>query len=356
MEAETIIRHEGHLGRITLNRPTALNALTLGMVRSIAAALDEWAIDPAIRTIVIDGAGHKAFCAGGDVTALYHAATLKDYAFPAQFWAEEYALNYRIGRFGKPIVALVHGFCMGGGVGLACHARHRIVGESARIAMPECTIGLVPDVGGTALLARAPAGIGPWMALTGARLEPGPAIAAGFADHYVPEARWDDLRTALAGGEDIAGLLARLATQPLAAKLSLPEGAQRAAFTAASVPAIRDMLNAVVSEGALSYIEVMDRASPLAMATALQMQQRLGPDAELEAALALEYRAVQRALKTGDFIEGVRARIIDRDNAPRWQHASIGQVSRVEVAAQLAEIEGHELMLQANLSEEGVTQ
>lgn len=353
MEPEVLIRQEGALGRITLDRPAALNALTLEMVRQIAAALRDWDGVASVRSVVIEGAGPRAFCAGGDVTALHAAALARDYAFPARFWADEYALDLQIARYAKPVIALIHGYCMGGGVGLACHARHRIVAASARIAMPECGIGLVPDVGGTRLLARAPAGIGPWMALTGAQLEPGPAIAAGFGDGFIDAPHWDRLRADLAAGEEAALVLARLEEVAPPAQRPLPDAALRAAFQHPDLQGIRDALDGIDGEAATAAAAAMDRASPLAMATALLMQARLTPSGGLADALRLEYRAVQRALKQGDFVEGVRAKVIDRDNAPRWKHGGIDRVSRIEAAAQLAALDGGDLDLDDRVPEEG---
>ncbi len=334
--SDTLITREGAVGRITLNRPEALNALTLGMIRTIRATLENWENDPAIRVIVLDGAGPKAFCAGGDVVALYSAAQSRDHEFPFRFWAEEYALDDRIARYGKPVVVLIHGFCMGGGVGIAAHARHRIVGETARIAMPECAIGLIPDVGATALLAAAPEGIGPWLALTGARMEPKAAIAAGFADAHVPEAAWPALCSELQSG-DVAEVIGRHAAPAPGAPL--PAEGLRHAFTGATVPEILARLASCPEPEARAAEAAIAKGSPLAMATALALQKQLSPKDDLRAALRLEFRAVLRALKQGDFVEGVRARIVDRDNAPRWRHARPDQVSRVEVAAQLAELE-----------------
>lgn len=322
----------GAAGRITLNRPEALNALTLDMVRTIRATLDAWESDPSIRVVLLDGAGPRAFCAGGDVAALYAAARARDDDFARSFWAEEYALNDRIARYEKPVVAFIHGFCMGGGVGLACHARHRIVGESARIAMPECAIGLVPDVGSTALLTAAPEGIGPWIALTGARLEPCAAIAAGFADAFVPESNWPALREALGSGPAHECIEQHAAPAPGA---PLPDSVLRNAFLGETVPEILKALANCADPAARTAEAALRKGSPLALATALAMQQRLSPKGNLRAALQLEFRAVMQAFRQGDFAEGVRARIIDRDNAPKWHHAEPERVSRADLASQL---------------------
>jgi enoyl-CoA hydratase len=180
------IRTEGRAGRITLNRPQALNALTWDMCTRIEAALDAWASDDAVAMLVIDAAGDKAFCAGGDIAEMYATGTAGDYEYGRRFWADEYRMNAKLFNFPKPVATFLQGFTMGGGVGVGCHASHRIVCDTSRIAMPECGIGLVPDVGGSLILARAPGRLGEYLGVTAARMGPGDAIHAGFADYFVP--------------------------------------------------------------------------------------------------------------------------------------------------------------------------
>ena len=211
---EIDIRIEGRAGRITLSRPAALNALNHKMVQALDRALKDWRNDPRVALVLIDAAGDRAFCAGGDIAEVHAAGRTGDFAFGQRFWRDEYRMNDRIARFGKPVVSLIHGFCMGGGVGVACHASHRIVGETAQLAMPECAIGLVPDVGGSFLLARAPGHLGAWLAVTGARMGPGDAIFAGFADTFVPQADWPALRVALIETGDPASIAVFARTAP----------------------------------------------------------------------------------------------------------------------------------------------
>lgn len=334
-----IVTRSGGLGRITLDAPATLNALTTAMVLGIADTLDAWRADPEIRQILIDGNGPRAFCAGGDVAALHDAAIAGDHATARGFWQAEYGLNLALARYPKPIIALVHGFCLGGGVGLAGHVPYRIVGETARIAMPECAIGLIPDVGGTALLTRAPQGIGVWLALTGARLEPRGAIAAGFADAMVPEENWTDLRDAFAS-EGIATVLPRFARPAIGA--DLPAHPLREAFGAGDLAAITRALHELDDPAAKAALAAMEKASPLALQVALALQRDLTPKGDLRAALVAEYRAVIHALEAGDFIEGVRARLIDRDHAPRWRHASPDAVPPAEIAAAFIPAPGEE--------------
>jgi len=191
--SDLIARKDGKAGRFTLNRPDALNALTYEMCLQIESYLGKWEADPDIDVILFEGAGERAFCAGGDITAMYKTALTGDFDYGRQFWTDEYRLNAKLATSHKPIISFLHGFTMGGGVGLGCHLPHRIVCESSQIAMPECGIGLVPDVGGSLLLARAPGRFGEYLGTTASRMGPADAIFAGFADHFVPQDDWPRL-------------------------------------------------------------------------------------------------------------------------------------------------------------------
>ncbi|HTV38303.1 MAG TPA: enoyl-CoA hydratase/isomerase family protein, partial [Xanthobacteraceae bacterium] len=208
-DGEVLVRRRGALRRITLNRPKALNALTLGMVETMAAHLREWAADEAAGVVLIDGAGDRGLCAGGDLRELYDAAKAKNYALPARFWATEYRLDVLIARYRKPVVALMDGMVMGGGVGLSAHAAHRVVTERSVIAMPEVGIGYFPDVGALYVLARAPGYVGTHLALTGARIGAADAIYCGLADVHVPADKLADLPAALADCRTAADVRAR---------------------------------------------------------------------------------------------------------------------------------------------------
>ena len=209
------IRRDRHAGRITLTRPRALNALTHEMANAIRAALDGWRDDPAVRLVLIDAEGDRAFCAGGDIAAVYHGGRAGDHGIGQRFFADEYRMNATIKDYPKPVVAFMQGFVMGGGVGIGGHASHRVVGDTTQVAMPESGIGLIPDVGGTWLLARAPGRIGEYLGLTGARMGAGDAIHAGFADIYLPEAEWEAEKDRLAETGD-ASALRRQAPPPAA--------------------------------------------------------------------------------------------------------------------------------------------
>ncbi len=315
------IRIDGRAGRITLTRPKALNALTYEMCLAVDAALRTWADDPVVDLVLIDAEG-RAFCAGGDIAEMYATGTRGDFDYGHRFWRDEYRMNARIAEYPKPIVALMQGYTMGGGVGIGCHASHRIVGESSRIAMPECSIGLVPDVGGSLILRRTPGAYGIWAGLTGARLGPAEAIAMGFADSFMAEDDWPALTRALVAG-DLTAL-----PGPGGPDAALPEPKEIAAiFDQPDLPAVRRALDEATGAWADDARKAMAYNSPLSMAAALAIQRQLGSDADLRDALRLEYRFTSRSAERGDFLEGIRARIIDRDNRPGWRPYAPGDES-----------------------------
>ena len=333
--SEVRIRKAGRAGRITLARPGALNALTYEMCRAIDAALVDWADDDAVALVAIDAEGERAFCAGGDIVEMYATGTRGDYGYGRRFWRDEYRMNRRIAAYPKPVASFLQGFTMGGGVGLGCHASHRVVGESAKIAMPECTIGLVPDVGGSLLLARAPGRLGEYLGLTGTRMRTGDAIYAGFADHVVPEARWPDLIAALERDGD-AGAVDAAAEAPPHSDLAEAQAEIDALFSARDMAELTGRLRHAGTPRARDALEALGRNSPLSTACTLALVRRVREAGEMEAALEHEYRFTFRAMEHGDFLEGIRARIIDKDNAPRWRHAAPVSVAAAEVERMLA--------------------
>ncbi len=335
------IRRDGRTGRITLTRPEALNALTHEMCLAIDAALIGWSADADVALVLIDAEGERAFCAGGDIAMLHATGSRGDLAFGRRFWRDEYRMNARIAAYPKPVVSLMQGFAMGGGVGLGCHASVRLVGDTSRLAMPECSIGLVPDVGGSLLLARAPGATGRFLGLTGARMGPGCAIFAGFADYYLPEADWPELVAALVRSGD-ATRVAQRAVAPPESPLAGQLGAIASVFLGDSPGDIFRRLVGASGGWAELARRALARNSPLSMACALEMQKRMTGAADIRDALRLEYRFTHRAMEQGDFIEGVRAAIIDRDNAPRWRHGCAEAVSPDEVAAMLAPLGAEE--------------
>jgi enoyl-CoA hydratase/carnithine racemase len=336
---DVLIRTEGRAGRITLNRPQALNAVTWPMLRDIEGALDRWHDDPGVALVLIDAAGDRAFSAGGDIAEMYATGTAGDFAYGRRFWRDEYRLNAKIFGYRKPVVSFLQGFTMGGGVGIGCHARLRVVGASAQIAMPECGIGLVPDVGGSMILARAPGRIGAYLGTTGARMGPADAILAGFADHYLEEDHWDDAKAAMIA-TGTAGLEA--GTLPAGRLTALRPDIDRH-FASHDLGTILASLGTDDSPFAQETLAALSRNAPLAVACTLEMLRRLGPAPGIADALAMEYRFTSRAMEQGDFLEGIRAAIIDKDRQPRWRHA--GPPPAEEIAAMLAPTVGGDLDL-----------
>ena len=314
------IRITGHAGRITLTRPQALNALTYEMCLAIEQAFDDWRTNDAVKMIVIDAEGERAFCSGGDIAELYDTGTKGDFAYGRKFWADEYRLNHKIFIYPKPVVSFLQGFTMGGGVGIGCHGSHRIVGDSSQIAMPECGIGLVPDVGGSLMLAVAPGRLGEYLGTTGTRMNAADAIYAGFADIYIPEVTWPDLISTLEGSGNLA-VLTTAGKPPPPGTLEEQASDIDLLFSGEFLGDILTDLRAHDSEFAKSALKKLTRACPLSTACTIEMMHRLrGPTLNMEKALELEYRFTFRAAEHGDFLEGIRAAIIDKDRDPQWQH------------------------------------
>ncbi|MCA0206941.1 MAG: enoyl-CoA hydratase/isomerase family protein [Proteobacteria bacterium] len=334
---ELVVRKDGRAGRLTLNRPKALNALTHGICLETTKALQAWAGDPEVDLVILDGAGERAFCAGGDIAQVTAAGKAGDYAMGRDFWRDEYRMNLLLRRYPKPVVSFLHGFVMGGGVGYGCHIGHRVVGESTQMAMPECGIGMIPDVGGTYLLGRAPGQLGLYLPLTAARMGPGDALHAGFADHFIPEAEWDTVKARLCETGDIATLPRHPAP---AAPMAEEQARIDRLFGAGDLPTILARLEADDSPLAQSALKAVRRNSPLSMACTLAMLDP-APDS-LQAALTQEYRWTWRSMEHGDFIEGVRAQIIDKDRNPQWQHR-IDTLPEGLVAEMLAPLGADEL-------------
>ena len=334
--AEILFARRGPLGLITLNRPEALNAVTLSMIRSLAARFDRWEKDARLRAIVIRGAGGRAFSAGGDIKALYESRAKGDRALAATYYSEEYPQNRRVFRYPKPYIALIDGIAMGGGVGLSVHGSHRVATERTLFAMPETGIGLFPDVGGSYFLPRLPGEIGMYLGLTGARLKAADCLYTGIATHYVPSARLEELVGALADADWREGRVAASAVLDRFAEDAGPPplATQRAAidrcFKAASVEAILAALGREGSEWAAGVAATIATKSPTSLRLTYR-QLRLGKSLDFEAAMAMEYRLCQYCMDGHDFYEGVRAAVIDKDNKPKWQPASLADVSDADI-------------------------
>lgn len=331
------IRITGRAGRITLTRPKALNAMSYDMCNAIETALDDWRRDDAVDLVIIDAEGEKAFCAGGDIQELYDRGRAGDFAFGQTFWRDEYRLNAKIEEYPKPYIAFMQGFVMGGGVGISCHGSHRIVCESSQIAMPECGIGLVPDVGGSLILANAPGRLGEYLGTTGARMGPADAILTGFADSYVPHKAWTNLiaRLETTGNPELINQAAVTAPEgTLAALRPMVD----AAFDGSDLTAIVAALTDIDTTFSQSALKAMHRNSPVSMASAIDIIRTLrGTTANIRRALELEYRFTFRAMEHGDFLEGVRAAVIDKDRSPHWRH-DLTALPQAAVAQMLASL------------------
>ncbi|MDF1609029.1 enoyl-CoA hydratase/isomerase family protein [Hoeflea sp. YIM 152468] len=334
------IRQIGRIGQITLQRPEALNAVSYEMVLAMEAALDRWCDDDAVACVLIDAEGHKAFSAGGDLQFMYDTASKGDFEAGRAFWRDEYRLNAKIAAYPKPYIALCQGFTMGGGVGVSLHGSHRVVGESSRIAMPECAIGLVPDVGGTLLLARAPGRLGEYLGVTGYRMNASDAIHAGFADYFIPEAEWPGLIETLIETGDWSAVTA-LARDPEDGPLMEIRAHADVHFGKAS---LSEILAALPDDdwGAATARSIR-AGSPLSTHCTLELVRRARESDDIRKALCQEYRFTARSASEGDFVEGIRAAIIDKDRNPRWRHASVDEVTDDIVAAMLAEAPGGDI-------------
>ena len=329
------IRTSGRAGRITLRRPEALNAVTLNMIREITAILPVWAEDEDVALVILDAEGDRAFSAGGDIAGIYAALQAGRYDEARQFWREEYPLNAAISHYPKPVVSFLQGFTMGGGVGLGCHCSHRVVGERSRIAMPECSIGLVPDVGGSLLLARAPGHLGEYLGCTGHRMTAADAIAAGFADLFIPEADWPDMIAGLEVSGDATQVEKAAAHPGDSVLLAMRENTDQH-FSADTIGEIAASLRADRSGWAQSALARLEPNAPLAMAAAIELIRRARQQGTIEAALIEEYRFAHRVAAHGDFQEGIRAAIIDKDRAPKWAHDRLDGATRAEVNEMLS--------------------
>jgi enoyl-CoA hydratase len=348
---EILLGREGGLATVTINRPQALNALTLANYRRLDPALREWAADPSVYAVAVRGAGDRAFCAGGDVRAVYEAGRgiSGDPELTAVFFREEYELIRLIHCFPKPYIAIIDGITMGGGAGISVNGAYRIATERTLFAMPETGIGLFPDVGATRFLNRSPGYVGRYLGLTGARVQTADALYCGFATHAVKpdsiERLLDELSREPTAVEEC---LRRFTVDPGSAPLAALRPAIDRCFAHASVEAILDALAVeAASGGADAEWAEETRATVLTKSpTSLKITLRqlmIGQDYDLDAALALEYRLTQHVMAGHDFYEGVRAMLIDRDRKPQWRPATLAEVSDRMVDAHFTPIGDREL-------------
>jgi enoyl-CoA hydratase len=341
-ESEVVCERQGSAGLVTLNRPQALNALTLTMVRDMRRALDAWEIDPRVTRVVVTGAGEKAFCAGGDIRKLYDLGRAGQQAEALAFWREEYELNIRIKRYSKPYIALIDGIVMGGGVGVSLHGTHRVAGERYLFAMPEVGIGFFPDVGATYALPRLAGEAGAYIALTGDRIRTADALSLKLATHAVPSAAIPGVKDALVAGEPVEETLRQASSDPGPAPLEQHRAVIDRCFGARSVTAILENLERDGSDFAAKTAAAIRSKSPTSLRIAFE-QMRRGASLTFEEAMKAEFRIVSRIAQGHDFYEGVRATLVDKDGRPRWNPAALDAVPDSAVEAHFADLGASEL-------------
>ena len=347
-DGDLIARREGSAGIIRLNRPKAINAVTLEMFRDIDKALDLFEADPHVAVILLEGAGERGLCAGGDIRALWDSTKVNG-DLGKVLWREEYILNARIKKFPKPYVAFMDGIVMGGGVGLSAHSAHRVVTERTKLAMPEVGLGFFPDVGGTFLLSRSPGETGTYFGLTGQTMNGPDAIYARFADAVVPSVKLPALRAALTKArpgttsDEIRKLIDGFAASEKAGPVAAMEPAIDALFGHERMEDIVKALKADGSEFSQQTLKTLGEKSPRGMVVALKLLRLARQTSTLEECLVREYRAALEVFRSDDFREGVRAAVIDKDRNPKWSPPEIEDVTSEMIAPYFAEIGADEL-------------
>lgn len=358
-EPEILFEVRGGVGIATLNRPAALNALTLGMIRALDAQLIAYAKDPAIKAVIITGAGERAFCSGGDVKAVaLESKAMKegmaDGALTRDFFREEYILNHRIFTFPKPYISLVNGIVMGGGKGVSAHGSHRVVTESTLFAMPETNIGFFPDVGGGYFLPRCPGQTGAYLALTSKRIKAIDTIYIGFGTHYVTPQGMNDLREELCSmtwddsesvKAQVDAVIEKYTAEPAGESELAPHREQiDTCFGHERVEDIIAALQADGSDWANETLQAMYAMSPTSLKIALR-QIRMGANMPFAQVMTMEYRLSQALMKRPDFYEGIRAALIDKDRQPKWQPPRINEVSDQDIDACFQSLGERDLVL-----------
>ena len=348
-EPEILFERRGSAGVVTLNRPQALNAVTLIMVRALREQLDAWRDDPAVSRVVITDAGGRAFSAGGDLRQVYDLGLTGRQSEALVYWREEYALNWIIKRYPKPYVALLDGIVMGGGVGVSVHGSHRVAGDKFMFAMPEVAIGFFPDVGATWFLPRMPGRIGTYCAVTGERLRAADGVAAGVATHRVPSSKFPELLDGLCGSAGVDAVIGAFVQPAESGALLAHRATIDHAFAADTVETILANLDRVAQTGGLqtewaaATVATIRSRSPTSLKLALAQVQR-GRSWTFEECMRAEFRIVSRVVYGHDFYEGVRALIIDKDNQPRWRPGTLHEVGVADIERYFAPLE-HELQL-----------
>lgn len=322
MTHELLTRREGAAGVISLNRPKAIHALTLGMCQTMIETLAAWADDAEVKAVIVDHAEGRGFCSGGDINLLRQSALEDGGEAGRRFFFDEYRLNHQLFAYEKPVVAFMDGITMGGGVGISLPARYRVATENTRFAMPETGIGLFPDVGGGWFLSRLDGRLGQFLALTGARLDGSECLWAGLATHYLPSEALPEAKQRIASGHEIGGVLTALAITPPEPRIAAQDSAIRRHFASDRLEDVLASLEGDESEWAAKELATLRIKSPQACKVSLR---QLAQSAKLKTFaqnMAMEYRIGARVLTLPDFAEGVRAVIVDKDHAPKWNPAT----------------------------------
>jgi enoyl-CoA hydratase len=343
IEPDILFERRGAAGVVILNRPQALNAVSHEMVRTLAQLLAQWENDPGVTRVIVTADGERAFSAGGDLRALYDLGRAGRYEEALAYFRDEYSLNTQIKRYRKPYVSLIDGIVMGGGVGISVHGSHRVAGDRFGFAMPEVGIGFFPDVGATWFLPRLPGELGTYCALTGARLDAADGTAAGIATHRVASARLPELGEALCTAVPVGALLAAFAEPagkgPVASAQAAVDrlfrfGRAEDILAALDAEAVQDGTDAAFAFASAATIRTK---SPISLKIALA-QMRRGPTLDFVGCMQCEFRIVSRVVLGHDFYEGVRAVIVDKDQAPRWLPPTLEDVSDAEVEGHFARL------------------
>ncbi len=317
--SEVLIRRDGSVGQLSLNRPQAIHALTYGMVLAMTEALRAWREDPVVECVIIDHAEGRGFCSGGDINLLRHSALSDGGVAGRRFFFDEYRLNTLLFEYPKPVVAFMDGITMGGGVGISQPARFRVATGNTRFAMPETGIGLFPDVGGGWYLSRLTGRLGVYLALTGARLDGADCIWAGLATHYVEAGMLDEAkRRIVQHPAHIADALGALSVAPPPAKIAAHEAEIDRLFASDRLEDILAALAADPGDWAQAQLAALKHKSPQALKVTLRQLEQSKKLNDFRANMAMEYRLGSRVITRPDFAEGVRALIVDKDNSPRW--------------------------------------
>ena len=349
--SETLIDVVAGLGRIVLNRPRVLNALSASQYDDLTRSLTQWEADPAVTVVLLEGAGERAFCAGGDIRMVWDAAQRDDHAFNRAIFRTEYRLNRRIQRYPKPYVSILDGIVMGGGAGISVNGRYRIATEATRFAMPETGIGFFPDVGATQFLGRCPGHLGVYLGLTGAQIGAADALGAGIATHFVRREDLDGLRQDIARSARsadprgaLAEILAHWHRDPGQGPLSQHGEAIERCFAPARVADVVDALRREDSQWAWDTLWDMSARSPFSLMVA-NRQLRGGREMSFDEAIAREFRLACRFIHGHDFLEGIRAQVVDKDRRPNWSPANLSEVDELAVDACFAPLGDEELPL-----------